>query len=155
MSPHPVRLRANRSWRWWTKRTRMLYRRRSGHLGHGTIANRGMRISARKRPVLGGNPRMRRILRVAMAAKYGEHVFIGEPAVQIRSQGHRPKSITTAPDCWFGNGVTVMDGVSVGRGCVLAARAVVTRDLQDLAVPGCVTARVLRYRGECTAEAQE
>lgn len=66
----------------------------------------------------------------------------------IRLQGHSCKGITVGDDCWLGNGVTILDGVTVGRGAVLAAHAVVTRDVPDYAVVGGVPARILRFRGE-------
>jgi acetyltransferase-like isoleucine patch superfamily enzyme len=66
----------------------------------------------------------------------------------IRLQGHTLKGIDIGEDCWLGNGVTVLDGVNVGRGCVLAAHAVVTKDVPEYAVMGGVPARVLRFRGD-------
>jgi acetyltransferase-like isoleucine patch superfamily enzyme len=66
----------------------------------------------------------------------------------IRLQGYTKQGITIGEDCWFGNGVTVLDGVTISRGCVLAAHAVVTKDVPEYAVAGGVPARVLRFRGE-------
>jgi len=69
-------------------------------------------------------------------------------SVPIRLQGHTFQGIEIGEDCWLGNGVTVLDGVTVGRGSVLAARAVVTKDVPEYAVVAGVPARVIRYRGE-------
>ena len=43
----------------------------------------------------------------------------------------RAKPITIGENCWFGAGAMVMPGVHIGDRCVVAAGAVVTRDLPD------------------------
>lgn len=49
-------------------------------------------------------------------------------------------------DVWIGHGVIVLPGVSVGDGAVLAAGAVVTRDVQPYTIVGGVPAKFLRER---------
>lgn len=49
-------------------------------------------------------------------------------------------------DVWIGANVTIMPGVTVGTGSVLAAGAVVVRDVPPYAIVGGVPAVVLRYR---------
>lgn len=67
----------------------------------------------------------------------------------IRLQGHDLRGgIKVGNDCWFGAGVSVMDGVTIGKGAVIASGAVVTNDIPEFAVVGGVPARVLKYRGQ-------
>lgn len=49
-------------------------------------------------------------------------------------------------DVWIGFGATIMSGVHIGQGAVVAAGAVVTRDVPPYSIVGGVPARVLRYR---------
>ncbi|NUS91559.1 MAG: CatB-related O-acetyltransferase [Nocardia sp.] len=49
-------------------------------------------------------------------------------------------------DVWFGNGVTVLPGVRIGHGAIVAAGAVVTRDVPDYGIVGGNPARLIRYR---------
>jgi acetyltransferase-like isoleucine patch superfamily enzyme len=49
--------------------------------------------------------------------------------------------------CWLGAGVTVLDGVRIGKGAIVGAGAVVTRDLPDYAVATGIPARVVQIRG--------
>jgi galactoside O-acetyltransferase len=67
--------------------------------------------------------------------------------VPIRSQGHTPAAIVIEDDVWLGANVVVVGGVRIGRGAVVAAGAVVTRDVPSMAVVGGVPARVLKMRG--------
>jgi acetyltransferase-like isoleucine patch superfamily enzyme len=47
--------------------------------------------------------------------------------------------------CWIGTGAVILPGVTVGRNAVVAANAVVSRDVPDRAVVGGVPARLIRH----------
>jgi virginiamycin A acetyltransferase len=49
-------------------------------------------------------------------------------------------------DVWMGYGVTVMPGVTIGDGAIVASASVVTRDVPPYAVVGGNPAQVIRYR---------
>jgi len=66
--------------------------------------------------------------------------------VPIRQQGLTALGIVVEDDVWFGTGVRVLDGCRVGTGSVVAAGAVVTKDIPPYVVAGGVPARVLRAR---------
>ncbi len=51
-------------------------------------------------------------------------------------------------DVWIGSGVTVLRGVRIGDGAVVASSAVVTKDVPPYAIVGGVPARVISYRFE-------
>ncbi len=66
---------------------------------------------------------------------------------------HEPISIESG--CWLGAGVKVLPGVTIRRGCIIAAGAVVTRDCQPHGLYAGVPARRIREleAGERGAEA--
>ena len=66
--------------------------------------------------------------------------------IEIRHQGTTRKGIKIGSNCWIGSKVTVLDGVSIGNGCVVAAGAVVTTSFPDHSVIGGVPARLLKQR---------
>ena len=56
------------------------------------------------------------------------------------------KAVVIEDGAWFGVGATVLPGVRVGRGAVVGAHALVTKDVPPYAIVVGVPARVLRYR---------
>lgn len=66
--------------------------------------------------------------------------------IPIRQQGATRKGITIGNDCWIGTKVSILDGVSIGNGCVIAAGAVVTKDVPDYTIAGGVPAKVIKTR---------
>jgi acetyltransferase-like isoleucine patch superfamily enzyme len=47
-------------------------------------------------------------------------------------------------DCWLGTGAIILPGVRVGRGSIIGAGAVVTKDIPPLSLAVGVPARVVR-----------
>ena len=72
-----------------------------------------------------------------------EHVF-EDPTRPILEQGLRALGIQIEDDVWIGAGAIILDGVRVGRGAVVGAGAVVTRDVPPHSVVAGVPARLLR-----------
>jgi len=87
----------------------------------------------------------------------GDDVMIG-PRVSLLTTGHpldpgrRRRQIVAAPiaierNVWLGAGATVLQGVTVGTDAVVAAGAIVTRDVPPRTLVAGVPARVLREIG--------
>ncbi len=49
-------------------------------------------------------------------------------------------------DVWIGSYARIMEGVTVGDGAIIAAGALVTKDVEPYAIVGGVPAKVLKYR---------
>ena len=64
----------------------------------------------------------------------------------IRVQGIVKSPVKIGDDCWFGEKATVLRGVTIGRGCVIASHALVNKDIPAYSVIGGVPARVLKSR---------
>ncbi len=64
----------------------------------------------------------------------------------IKEQGVKRAGISIGHNCWIGSKVSILDGVSVGDGCVIAAGAVVTKNMPAYSVIGGVPARVIKSR---------
>ena len=66
----------------------------------------------------------------------------------MRDQGHVAGVITIESDVWIGANTTIVGGVRVGQGSVVAAGAVVVRDVEPYTIVGGVPARFIKKRGE-------
>jgi len=75
----------------------------------------------------------------------GGHIF-DDPSATIVSQGIRTADITVEDDCWIGYRAILVPGVRVGRGTIVGAGSVVTKDLPAGVVAGGVPARIIRER---------
>ncbi len=70
----------------------------------------------------------------------------------IRQQGVTRQGIKIGANCWIGSKVTVLDGVEIGEGCVIAAGSVVTKSFPADTIIGGVPARKLKNRIETAIE---
>jgi acetyltransferase-like isoleucine patch superfamily enzyme len=81
-----------------------------------------------------------------------DHVF-DDPGRPFTEQGITARGIRIEDDVWLGASAVVTDGVRIGRGAVVAAGAVVTRDVPPHVVVAGVPARIVREFGETAGEA--
>lgn len=90
----------------------------------------------------------------------GKDVMMG-PEVVIYTSGHRfdrtdipmmdqgstdAEPVAIGNDVWIGRRAMIMPGVTIGDGCVIAAGAVVTKDIPAYSVAGGVPAKVIKNR---------
>ncbi len=68
--------------------------------------------------------------------------------VLIRRQGHIAGNIDIEDDVWIGANAVVLGGVRIGRGAVIGAGSVVTKDVPSMAVAAGVPAKAIRFRGD-------
>ena len=58
---------------------------------------------------------------------------------------HQKASVILQNEVWIGRGATIMAGVTLHNGCVVAANSVVTKDVPPYAIVGGNPARIIRY----------
>lgn len=133
------------------------------HLGAGVVVNGSVYFESPSTTELAEDVCINDglVIRGAGSLRLGAHVHFGEN-VEILTTNHnfeRPDQLpydktrlskdVEVGDCvWFGDRVIVVPGVTIGEGAVLAAGAVVTRDVPPLAVVGGSPAKLIRYRDE-------
>jgi maltose O-acetyltransferase len=108
-------------------------------IGRGTFINVGLRIG----------------VAAPAEVRIGDNCAIG-PNVSLESMGHEIKwthergwggearPIIIGNRCWIGAGAIILGGVTVGDGAVVAAGAVVTRDVESSTLVGGVPARLIK-----------
>jgi N-acetyl sugar amidotransferase len=72
--------------------------------------------------------------RDSLNRKFSEHLTVA------------PKITTVGNDVWIGRSAILISGIKVGNGAVIAAGAVVTKDVPPFAIVGGNPARLIRYR---------
>ncbi|HET8573279.1 MAG TPA: acyltransferase [Edaphocola sp.] len=99
------------------------------------------------------------VIGVNKSITIGKNVMIAD-GVSIRDTDHCfddlsipmiEQGITTAPvviedNVWIGYGAVVTKGVNIGAGAIIAANAVVTKDVPANAIVGGVPARIIKFR---------
>jgi acetyltransferase-like isoleucine patch superfamily enzyme len=70
-----------------------------------------------------------------------------ELARPMMAQGIDVRPVTIADDVWIGMNCTILPGVSIGRGAIVAAGAVVRRDVAPYSIVAGVPAREVGRRG--------
>lgn len=99
-------------------------------------------ISVGTRVVLGNNVRIAQ--RCFLAGYPGHPLDAEDRAAGLPCTAAQIGDIVLEDDVWLGTGVMVMPGVRIGRGTVVAAGSVVTRDLPPYVVAGGMPAKVIR-----------
>ncbi len=68
-------------------------------------------------------------------------------------EGVSKGNIVVDDDVWIGYGSTILSGVHIGQGAIVAAGSVVTKDVPPYAIVGGVPAKLIKYRfGEETIQ---
>ena len=68
----------------------------------------------------------------------------GDAARRIDEQGVSTKPVVIGDDVWIGANAVILPGVTIGSHCVIAAGAVVTKDVPDYTLAGGVPAKTIK-----------
>lgn len=123
------------------------------NIEHGVFFGSGKEIEIGDNSGIGIN------CRIAGPLSIGSDVMIA-PGVSIYTRNHeteniyRPMRLQTAPqkkvtignDVWIAANAIILPGVSIGNGAIVAAGAVVTKDVPDYAVVGGNPAKIIKTR---------
>lgn len=110
-------------------------------IGNGVSINRGCEFYG---SMLAGNARI----------TIGDHCALG-PRVRVLSATHdyrrldlpdQAESVTIGRYAWIGAGATILPGVNIGEGAVVAAASVVTRDVAPYSIVAGNPARFIKSR---------
>lgn len=92
-------------------------------------------------------------IRIGNDVRIASHVMIvganhrfDDVSRPIAKQGLARKSVVIEDDVWIGGRVNILAGVTIGRGSVVAAGAVVTHDVPPYSVVAGVPAKVIKKR---------
>jgi len=110
------------------------------NIGQHSFIGRGAEIDVSDRVVIGNH------VLIAPGVFITDHAHNIKVGMTIDSQGCNAASVCFGDDAWLGVGSVVLPGVNIGKGAVVGAGTVVTRDVPDNTIVAGVPARVLRIR---------
>lgn len=117
------------------------------NLGEGLIIGNNVGISpnafisVRGEVVIGDNT----IIGPFFSVHPENHIF-DDINIEIRKQGITRKGIKIGSDCWIGAKVTILDNVTIGDHCVIAAGSIVTKSFPEYSVIAGVPAKIIKNR---------
>ncbi len=77
---------------------------------------------------------------------YAENHLFDNPELTIKEQGVLKQFVKIEDDCWIAANSVILSGVTIGKGSVIAAGAVVTKDVPPYSVVAGVPASIIRSR---------
>jgi len=77
---------------------------------------------------------------------YAENHVFERTDLPMKAQGVRRGQVKIEDDCWIASHSVILSGVTIGRGSVVAAGSVVTKDVPPFSIVGGVPARVIKRR---------
>ena len=110
------------------------------HIGKNTFIGTGSQIVSKKSIKIGEN----NLIAAYSILRDANHNTRKNSLINV--QGHIIKSIILADDVWLGVHSVVTAGNIVGKGAVVGANAVVTKDVNDYTIVGGVPAKFIKYR---------
>ncbi|MEN6520519.1 MAG: acyltransferase [Armatimonadota bacterium] len=110
-------------------------------VGYNVFINRGANVSAQAKISVGDNV----MIGPYTVINSGSHIY-SDPDIPIRDQGHKLSPITIEDDVWIAAHVTVLPGVRIGKGAVVAAGSVVTKSVNPYTVVAGVPAKFIKSR---------
>lgn len=72
------------------------------------------------------------------------HGMNPESQLSYMHQELSAENVTVGDGCWIGEKVQIMPGVSIGKKCIIAAGAIVTKDIPDYSIVAGVPAKVIK-----------
>lgn len=118
-----------------------------GNLGEGLIIGDNVGISfncliqVRGKIIIGNN-----VIIGPNVSLIAENHLYSDLQKPINEQSVSRVGITICDGVWIGAGVTVLDGVNVGAGSIIAAGAIVNKDVPPFSIVGGIPAKILKYR---------
>ena len=119
------------------------YYPRNIRLGENVFINRGAYIVAPEKIAIGNHV----LIGPYVVINSGNHRY-QDASRRIRDQGHKLAPITIEDDVWIGAQAVILPGVTIGRGAVIAAGAVVSKSVEAYQIVAGVPATKVLGRRE-------
>jgi acetyltransferase-like isoleucine patch superfamily enzyme len=113
-------------------------------VGNDVFIGEGTRFYAWNETISVGN----KVLIAADALITTRNHGFASTGTPMADQGYRNAPVVIEDDVWIGFRSIILAGVRIGRGSIVAANAVVTKDVEPYTIVGGVPARLIRARSD-------
>lgn len=113
------------------------------YIGNGSSINGGYLIASPKAKIIIGE---NTIISYNVHIRTDMHNY-NNLKINIKDQGHTEKDIIIGNNVWIGFGAQIMSGITIEDGAIIAAGAVVTKDVKENEIVGGVPAKKIKERG--------
>ena len=112
-------------------------------IGHNVAFNRNVNINAScgGKIIIGNNC----LIGPGVTMRTANHNY-SRADINIQDQGHTAEDILIEEDCWLGANCIILGGVQIKKGAIIAAGAVVTKNVESFTVVGGVPAKLIKLR---------
>ena len=118
----------------------------SSHISLGDNSGIGIDASLNGSVIIGKN-----VMMGPKCTMYSRNHSFDRLDIPMCEQGfQQEKTIIIDDDVWIGGHVILLPGVHVGKGAIIGAGAVVTKDVPDYAIVGGNPAKIIKYRNQNT-----
>ncbi len=110
-------------------------------IGHDVLLNKDTKIGGQNGVKIGNYVMLSYNVNLVSENHAYQH-----PELPIKKQGYFGGPIEIESDVWVGANAVILPNVKIGRGAIVAANAVVTKDVEEFAIVGGVPAKVIGVR---------
>jgi len=112
-------------------------------IGQNTYIGEGCNIRASGGTILIGSDCL---IAQSVTVVASNHSIALKDKIKLQGSDFKKNKITIGDDVWLGASVVVLPGVNIGKGAVVGAGSVVTKDVQEYAVVAGNPAKHLKFR---------
>ena len=110
-------------------------------LGNNVSVNRMTEINGEGSIEIGDNTRIGPYVFITST----NHIF-NNKSLEITKQGHKKGKVIIEEDCWIGANVTILSDVRIGKGSIIGAGSIVTKDVLPYCVYAGNPAKIIKKR---------
>lgn len=110
-------------------------------IGHDVLLNIGTKIGGQNKVKIGNFVRISYNVNIISE----DHEY-RDPKLPIIKQGYKGGPIIIEDDVWIGANAVILPNIRIGKGAIVGANAVVTKDVASYSIVGGVPAKLIKYR---------
>tara|TARA_B100001248_G_C27325558_1_gene428839 strand:- start:398 stop:967 length:570 start_codon:yes stop_codon:yes gene_type:complete len=99
-------------------------------IGNNCAFNTNIQIGASNGEIIIGNYVL---IASNVVIRASDHIY-KDPDIEIRKQGHKSGKILIEDDVWIGSNSVILKDVKIGRGSIIAAGSVVTKNIEPFSI---------------------